>query len=101
MQPRQVSPLGLTVIFILLLLLASLVGNWHYAAALTDEAIEKERRPKLVAEMYGKGQRPDLPQRLVLINPTDCDVTKADATVNQRVFYISPGITRCYTKGEL
>lgn len=94
---RKLSPLTAASIFTFLLLLTSFVGNLHYASALTDEAIEKEARPQRVAELYGKGYRPDLPQRLVLLHPMEC-AANPDATVNQRVYYAEAGVTRCYSR---
>lgn len=93
--PLSIFSKGL--IFLGALLLMSLVGNWHYAAALTDEAIEKENRASMIAELYGKGYRPDLPQRLVLLHPMEC-ASNPDATVNQRVYYAEAGVTRCYSR---
>lgn len=100
MPARRLSPLTLMLLFIVALLLMSFVGAVHLASDLTDEAIEKDRRPHRVAELYGSGYRPDMPQRLVLMNPMECDTSRADATVTQRVYYLEPGRTRCYTRGE-
>lgn len=94
---RKLSPLSISAIFMGLVLAMSFVGNLHYASDLTDEAIEKERRPQRVAELYGRGYRPDLPQRLVLLHPMEC-AANPDATVNQRVYYAEAGVTRCYSR---
>ncbi len=96
---REPSPRILVALFIFLLCLMSLVGNLHYASSLTDEAIEKDRRPQRVAELYGRGYRPDLPQRIVLLHPMEC-AGSPDATVNQRVYYAEAGRTRCYSRSE-
>lgn len=99
MQSRKFSRLTFLAIFLGALGLMSLVGNLHYASALIDEAIEKEARPKRVADLYGRGYRPDLPQRLVLLHPMEC-AGNPDATVNQRVYYAEAGRTRCYSRSE-
>jgi len=96
---RKLSPLAIALIFLGALWLMSLVGALHYASDLTDEAIEKEARPLRVAELYGRGYRPDLPQRLVLLHPMEC-AGAPDATVNQRVYYAEAGVTRCYSRSE-
>lgn len=95
---KQLSPLSLALIFIGLLLLMSLVSNLHYASMLTDEAIEKERRPQRVAELYGRGYRPDMPRELVWLNPTDCTKAPHDATITTKVFSVEQGRTRCYVR---
>lgn len=97
MAERKLSGLSKALLFIVPLLLMSLVGVLHHAKALTDAAIEKERRPQRVAELYGRGYRPDLPQRLVLLHPMEC-AANPDATVNQRVYYAEAGVTRCYSR---
>lgn len=99
MQISKPSRFAVGAIFFGVLALTTLVGNLHYASALTEEAIEKERRPHRVAELYGKGYRPDLPQRLVLLHPLEC-AGAPDATVNQRVYYVERGVTRCYSRSE-
>lgn len=95
---RKLSPFTVVLLFTVLLLLMSFVGVIHYASDLTDEAIEKERRPQRVSELYGRGYRPDLPQRLVLLHPMEC-AGNPDATVNQRVYFAEAGVTRCYSRG--
>lgn len=96
----KLSPLSIAAIFLGSLWLMSFVGAIHYASDLTDEAIQKDARPKRVLDLYGRGYRPDMPQRLVLLNPMECDPSGADATVNQRVYFIEPGRTRCYSRSE-
>ncbi len=96
---KPLSKCSLFLIFFGALWLMSLVGALHYASDLTDEAIEKDARPKRVAELYGRGYRPDLPQRLVLLHPMEC-AGKPDATVNQRVYYAEAGLTRCYSRSD-
>ena len=96
---RKPKPFVIYSIFVVLVLLMSFVGNLHYASVLTDEAIEKERQPLRTAELYGRGYRPDLPQRIVLLHPLEC-AGGPDATVNQRVYYAEAGVTRCYSRSE-
>lgn len=91
----KLSPLSIAAIFFGSLALMTLVGNLHYASDLTDEAIEKDARPHRVAALYGRGYRPDMPQRLVLTHPMDCD-----ATMNVKVYYVERGKSRCYSRGE-
>lgn len=96
-QKPPLSIFSKALIFIGALWLTTLVGNLHYASDLTDEAIEKEGRARMIAELYGRGYRPDLPQRIVLLHPMEC-AANPDATVNQRVYYAEAGVTRCYSR---
>lgn len=72
-QPKQLSKFAITAIFFGALALMSLVGNFHYADELTQEAIEKDARPKRVAEEYRLGYRIDFPERAQLSYPLRCD----------------------------
>lgn len=72
-QARKLSKIAIVAIFFGALGLMSLVGNLHYASALTEEAIEKEARPKRVIEEYRLGYRVDFPERLELSYPLRCD----------------------------
>lgn len=72
-QPRNLSKTAIAAIFFCVLGLMSLVGNLHYASVLTEEAIEKEARPKRVAEEYRLGYRIDFPERIQLSYPLRCD----------------------------
>ena len=100
MEPsRKLSLFSKVALFVFLLGVMTFVGNLHYASSLTDEAIEKEARPLRVAELYGRGYRPDLPQRVVLLHPMEC-AGNWDATVNQRVYEAEAGRTRCYSRSE-
>lgn len=72
-QPRNLSKTAIALIFFGALGLMSLVGNLHYASALIEEAIEKDARPKRVAEEYRLGYRIDFPERTQLSYPLRCD----------------------------
>ncbi len=96
---RNPKPLSIAVIALFVFGVITLVGNLHYASVLTDEAIEKERRPHLIMKLYGKGYRPDLPKQIVLLHPMEC-AGAPDATVNQRIYIVEAGRTRCYSRSE-
>lgn len=73
MEPSPLSKTSIALIFFGVLGLMSLVGNLHYASALIEEAIEKDARPKRVAEEYRLGYRIDFPERPQLSYPLRCD----------------------------
>lgn len=69
----ELSPFTKAFIFTAALLAMSLVSTWHYADVLTDEAIEKEARPKRIAEDSRRGSVASLSPYQRLTMPLRCE----------------------------
>lgn len=97
MAPK-LSPLAIGILFVAALLLMSLVGAWHYADDLIQEAIEKEARPKRVAQYsWHAEQRERAGLSLPLYHPLACpqeDERGRPLTVTMKV--VGERKMRCY-----
>jgi hypothetical protein len=72
-RQKPLSKFAIVAIAGIAFALMTIVGNLHYASALTEEAMEKEARPKRVAEEYRMGYRVDFPERIQLSYPLRCE----------------------------